>query len=91
MQIFGQNWLLIGSVKSQQIEELMKTGSLSSPEVLWCPSESLQDLVLALKPHVAITNRSLGITSANNLDNKTLSALSKGKTKLFFTGSDGAI
>jgi competence protein ComEC len=91
LQIFGQNWLLIGSVKSQQIEELIKTGGLSSPEVLWCPSESLQDLVLALKPQVAIANRSVGITSANNLDNKTLSALSKGKTKLFFTGSDGAI
>ncbi|MEO3704214.1 ComEC/Rec2 family competence protein [Trichormus azollae] len=91
LQIFGQNWLLIGSLKSQQIEELMKTGGLSSPEVLWCPSESLQDLVLALKPQVAIANHSLGIRSANNLDNKTLSALSKGKTKLFFTGSDGAI
>ena len=91
LQIFGQNWLLIGSVKSQQIEELIRTGGLSSPEVLWCPSESLQDLVLALKPQVAIANRSVGITSANNLDNKTLSALSKGKTKLFFTGSDGAI
>lgn len=90
LQIFGQNWLLIGSVKSQQIEQLMKTGGLSSPEVLWCPSESLQDLVLALKPQVAIANRSVGI-AANSLDNKALSALSKGKTKLFFTGRDGAI
>ncbi|WP_413172960.1 ComEC/Rec2 family competence protein [Anabaena azotica] len=91
LQIFGQNWLLIGSVKSQQIEQLIKTGGLSSPEVLWCPSESLQDLVLALKPQVAIANRSVGIASANSVDNKALSALSKGKTKLFFTGRDGAI
>ncbi|MBK1986152.1 ComEC/Rec2 family competence protein [Sphaerospermopsis aphanizomenoides BCCUSP55] len=84
LQIFGQNWLLIGSVKSQQIQQLVKTGGLSSPQVLWCPSESLKDLVLALQPQVAIA-------SANNLDSKTLSAISKGKTKLFFTGEDGAI
>ncbi|MEA5554814.1 ComEC/Rec2 family competence protein [Anabaena cylindrica UHCC 0172] len=84
LQVFGQNWLLVGSVKSQQIEQLMKTGDLSRPQVLWCPSESLQDLVLALQPQVAIA-------TANNLDSKTLSALSGEKTKLFFTGRDGAI
>ncbi|AFZ58929.1 ComEC/Rec2 family competence protein [Anabaena cylindrica FACHB-243] len=84
LQVFGQNWLLVGTVKSQQIEQLMKTGDLSSPQVLWCPSESLQDLVVALKPQVAIA-------TANNLDSKTLSSLSQEKTKLFFTGRDGAI
>jgi competence protein ComEC len=84
LQIFNQNWLLVGNIKSQQIKELIKSGDLSSPQVLWCPSESLQDLVLALKPQIAIS-------SANNLDNKTLSSLSKGETKLFFTGKDGAI
>ncbi|MBD2296952.1 ComEC/Rec2 family competence protein [Anabaena sphaerica FACHB-251] len=84
LQIFGQNWLLVGSVKSQQITQLLKSGDLSRPQVLWCPSESLQDLVVALQPQVAIA-------SANNLDSKTLSALSKGQTKLFFTGRDGAI
>jgi competence protein ComEC len=84
LQIFNQNWLLVGNIKSQQIKELIKGGDLSSPQVLWCPSESLQDLVLALKPQVAIS-------PANNLDDKTLSSLSKGETKLFFTGKDGAI
>ncbi|MEA5578840.1 ComEC/Rec2 family competence protein [Anabaena sp. UHCC 0451] len=84
LQIFGQNWLLVGNITSQQIAQLIKTGDLSRPQVLWCPSESLQDLVVALQPPVAIA-------SANNLDSKTLSALSKGQTKLFFTGKDGAI
>jgi competence protein ComEC len=84
LQIFGQSWLLVGNIKSQQIKELIKSGDLSSPQVLWSPSESLQDLVLALKPQIAIS-------PANNLDRKTLSSLSKGQTKLFFTGKDGAI
>ncbi|WP_353932937.1 ComEC/Rec2 family competence protein [Okeanomitos corallinicola TIOX110] len=84
LQIFGQNWLLVGTVKSQQIEQLVKNGDLSSPQVLWCPPESLQDLVEVLKPSVAIA-------TTNNLNSKTLSAISKGNTKLFFTGRDGAI
>ncbi|MFO5472543.1 MAG: ComEC/Rec2 family competence protein, partial [Dolichospermum sp.] len=84
LQIFNQNWLLVGNIKSQQIQELVKSGDLSSPQVLWCPSESLQDLILALKPQIAIT-------PANGLDSKTLSSLSKGETKLFFTGKDGAV
>ncbi|MFM2064161.1 MAG: hypothetical protein RLZZ507_3832 [Cyanobacteriota bacterium] len=84
LQLFGQNWLLVGSITSQQIAQLIKTGDLSSPQVLWCPSESLQDLVKALQPQVAIA-------SDNNLDQKTLDSISKGQTKLFFTGKDGAI
>jgi len=84
LQIFNQNWLLVGNIKSQQIQELIKSGDLSSPQVLWCPSESLQDLILALKPQIAIA-------PTNNLDSKILSSLSKGQMKLFFTGKDGAI
>ncbi|MEI6441585.1 MAG: ComEC/Rec2 family competence protein [Nostocales cyanobacterium ELA583] len=84
LQIFNQNWLLVGNIKSQQIKELIKSGVLSSPQVLWCPSESLQDLVLALKPQIAIS-------PTDNLDSKRLSSLSKGGTKFFFTGKDGAI
>jgi competence protein ComEC len=84
LQIFGQNWLLIGSIKSQQIEQLVKTGVLSIPTVLWCPPESLQYLVTALKPRVAIA-------SHNNLDSKTLADFQKENIQLFFTGRDGAI
>ena len=47
LQIFGQNWLLVGNVKSQEIRKLIKTGGLPRPQVLWCTSESLQDLVIS--------------------------------------------
>jgi competence protein ComEC len=84
LQIFGQNWLLVGNMKSQDITQLIKNGGLAHPQVLWCNPESLKGLVLALQPQVAIV-------SSSNLDAKTLSELSKEKTKLFFTGRDGAI
>jgi competence protein ComEC len=84
LQIFNQNWLLVGDIQPQQVKELIKNGDLSSPYVLWSPSESLQDLVLALKPKIAIS-------PGNNLDSKTLSSLTKSQTKIFLTGKDGAI
>ncbi len=84
LQIQGQNWLLVGNLKSQEIQQLVKTGGLPRPQVLWCAPEALKDLVLALQPKVAIA-------SSANLDAKTLSELSKSQTKLFFTGRDGAI
>ncbi|NET01673.1 MAG: DUF4131 domain-containing protein [Sphaerospermopsis sp. SIO1G1] len=84
LQVFGKNWLLVGRVKSQQIEQLVKDGMVSSPQVLWCPSESLQDLIKVLQPPVAIA-------TTNNLDSKALSKISNGKTQVFLTGRDGAI
>ncbi|QSJ15655.1 ComEC/Rec2 family competence protein [Nostoc sp. UHCC 0702] len=84
LQILGQSWLIVGNVKPQEVLKLVQTGGWPSPQVLWCNPESLQDLVIALKPQVAIA-------SSNNLDAKTLSELSKSQTKLFFTGRDGAI
>ncbi|WP_414564519.1 MULTISPECIES: ComEC/Rec2 family competence protein [unclassified Anabaena] len=84
MQIQGQNWLLVGNVKSREVEQLVKTGNLIRPQVLWCSPQSLKDLVEILQPQVAIA-------SAANLDAKTLSELSKHQTQLFFTRDDGAI
>ncbi|RCJ38679.1 competence protein [Nostoc minutum NIES-26] len=84
LQILGQSWLIVGNVKSQEALKLVKTVGLSNPQVLWCTPDSLKDLVIALKPQVAIA-------SSSNLDSKTLSDLSKSQTKLFFTGRDGAI
>ncbi|MCG6138259.1 MAG: ComEC/Rec2 family competence protein [Nostoc sp. LLA-1] len=84
MQIQGQNWLLVGNVKSQEVEQLVKTGNLIRPQVLWCSPQSLKDLVQILQPQVAIA-------SAANLDAKTLSELSKHQTQIFFTRDDGAI
>ncbi|MDB9321535.1 ComEC/Rec2 family competence protein [Nodularia spumigena CS-591/04] len=83
-QIQGQNWLLVGNVKSQEVEQLYKAGSLLRPQVLWCSPQSLRDLVQMFQPQVAIA-------SYGNVDSKTLSELSKNQTQLFFTRDDGAI
>lgn len=84
LQILDQNWLLVGNVKSKEVQQLVKNGSLPRPQVLWCAPESLKDLVIALQPQVAIA-------SSANFDPKTLSELNQSQTKLFFTGRDGAI
>ncbi|WP_375515033.1 ComEC/Rec2 family competence protein [uncultured Nostoc sp.] len=84
LQILDQNWLLVGNIKSKEVQQLVKSGSLPHPQVLWCASQSLKDLVIALQPQVAIA-------SSANLDQKSLSELNKSQTKLFFTGRDGAI
>ncbi|MEH1770808.1 ComEC/Rec2 family competence protein [Nostoc sp.] len=84
LQILDQNWLLVGNVKSKEVKQLVKNGSLPHPQVLWCAPESLKDLVIALQPQVAIA-------SSANFDPKTLSELNQSQTKLFFTGRDGAI
>ncbi|WP_375470051.1 ComEC/Rec2 family competence protein [uncultured Nostoc sp.] len=84
LQILEQNWLLVGNIKSKEIQKLVKNGSLPHPQVLWCAPQSLKDLVIALKPEVAIA-------SSGNFDLKALSELNKTQTKLFFTGRDGAI
>ncbi|MDB9375619.1 ComEC/Rec2 family competence protein [Nodularia sphaerocarpa] len=83
-QIQGQNWLLVGNVKSQEVEQLYKAGSLLRPQVLWCSPQSLRELVQMFQPQVAIA-------SYGNVDSKTLSELSKNQTQLFFTRDDGAI
>ncbi|MEH2311345.1 MAG: ComEC/Rec2 family competence protein [Nostoc sp.] len=84
LQILDQNWLLVGNIKSKEIQKLVKNGSLPHPQVLWCAPQSLKDLVIALKPEVAIA-------SSANFDPKVLSELNPSQTKLFFTGRDGAI
>ncbi|AFY32714.1 ComEC/Rec2 family competence protein [Calothrix sp. PCC 7507] len=84
MQIQDQNWLLVGDIKSNEIAQLVKTGALPRPQVLWCPPQSLKDLVLALQPQIAIASEA-------DLEPKVLSELSQSQTKLFFTGRDGAI
>jgi competence protein ComEC len=84
LQIQGQNWLLVGNLKSKEIQQLVKFGALPRPQVLWCVPESLKDLVLALQPEIAIA-------SSPDVEPKVVSELSQTQTKLFFTGRDGAI
>jgi competence protein ComEC len=84
IQIQDQNWLLVGDIKSNEIAQLVKTGALPHPQVLWCSPQALKNLVVALQPKVAIA-------SSADLEPKALSELSQSQTKLFFTGRDGAI
>jgi competence protein ComEC len=84
LQVQGQNWLFVGNKNTEELRNFSQTAKSLRPQVLWCDSESLQELVSALQPQVAITNNP-------NLDEKTLSELNKSQTKLFFTGRDGSI
>jgi len=83
LKIFDQDWLLTGSIKSAEITDFIKNADLSSPQVVWCPKESIQDLVSTLQPKVVISN--------NSLEENALSKFSEAKIKLFFTGRDGAV
>lgn len=84
MQIQNQSWLLVGNLKPDELRQLLKNKALPQPQVLWCATESLKDLVLGLQPQVAIAPNA-------DFDPKILSQLSQSQTKLFFTGRDGAI
>ncbi|WP_017653887.1 ComEC/Rec2 family competence protein [Fortiea contorta] len=84
LQIQDQNWLLVGDIKSNEIEQLVKAGALPRPQILWCSPQSLKDLVAALQPQIAIA-------AAADIEPKALTELNQSQTKLFFTGRDGAI
>lgn len=84
LQILGQSWLLVGDVKSPEVLRVMKKGGWTSPQVLWCQSDALKDLVTTLKPQIAIA-------STGNIDSNTLAELNKTSTKIFLTAQDGAI
>ncbi len=84
LQVLGQSWLLVGDVEAKEVERIMKAGGWPSPQVLWCNAESLKDLVMMLKPQVAIA-------SSGSLETTVLSELSKTSTKVFVTAQDGAI
>jgi competence protein ComEC len=84
MQIQQQVWLFIGNVKPTEIHQLIQTGKLAHPQVIWCPGESLKELVTNLQPQVAIA-----ITA--NIEQKALSQLNQSQTRIYFTGKEGAI
>ncbi len=84
MQISDKSWLFVGNQKPEELRELIKTQSLPLAQVLWCPTNSLKELVPALQPQVAIAPNA-------NLETKDLSVLNQSKTQIFFTGTDGAI
>lgn len=83
IQVLNQNWLFVGDIEPTELRQLT-TGGIPRPQVLWCSSRLLKELVPALQPQVAIA-------PSANFDPKTLSELQQSQTKLFFTGRDGAI
>ncbi|MDY6901855.1 MAG: ComEC/Rec2 family competence protein [Cyanobacteriota bacterium] len=84
MQIGNQSWLFVGNQKPEELRKLMKNSNLPRPQVLWCPTKSLRELVPALQPQVAIAPDA-------KLETKDLSILNQSKTQVLFTGRDGAI
>ncbi|MEL7241167.1 MAG: ComEC/Rec2 family competence protein [Cyanobacteria bacterium J06573_2] len=84
MQIGNQSWLFVGNQKPEELRKLIKTSNFPRPQVLWCPTKSLKQLVPALQPQVAIAPDA-------KLETKDLSILNQSKTQLLFTGRDGAI
>jgi competence protein ComEC len=85
LQIHAQAWLLLGNLKPHELQKLALTQRLPRAQVLWWSGESLAtDLLNRLEPEVAIA-------SSVTLNPNTASALRQAKTKLFWTGRDGAI
>ncbi|MEA5598588.1 ComEC/Rec2 family competence protein [Rivularia sp. UHCC 0363] len=84
MQILDRSWLFVGNTEPNELRQLIETQSLPRPQVLWCPTKSLKELVIALQPEVAIAPNP-------DLEAKDVSILNQSKTQLFFTGRDGAI
>lgn len=84
LNILGQNWLLIGNLEPEELSQLVKSGGLPHPQVLWCPGQSVKELVMTLQPQVAIA-------SYTTLDPQTLSELNQSPTKVFLTARDGAV
>ncbi|NJL81304.1 MAG: competence protein, partial [Richelia sp. SM2_1_7] len=79
-----RSWLFVGNAEPNELRKLIESQSLPRPQVLWCPTKSLKELVIALQPEVAIA-------PDPNLEPKDISVLNQSKTQLFFTGRDGAI
>jgi competence protein ComEC len=84
MQIQGKSWLLVGNLKPTELKKIINSGAIPSSQVLWCPPQILKELVTTLQPEVAIT------TTAD-INPKIVSEIAGTKTRLLFTGRDGAI
>lgn len=85
LQIQGQSWLILENINLKEQKKLTLTGSLPRVQVLWWSGKSLNtDLLKLVRPEVAIA-------SSASLAPDTMFRLREGKTKLFWTGRDGAI
>ncbi|HEY9611310.1 ComEC/Rec2 family competence protein [Allocoleopsis sp.] len=84
-QLRYQSWLLLGEMKSEAQQQLIKSRNIPPVQVLWWSGESLApDLLKALQPKVAIA-------SSKTVDLDTAKLLQRAKIPLYWTGRDGAI
>ena len=84
-QLRGQTWLWLGPVTPDQQLQLLKSGSLHQVQVLWWSGKRLKrEFLEALHPQVAIA-------SATTVNSESIDLLRALKTRLYWTGRDGAI
>ncbi len=85
LQIRDKSWLLLGSIKADAQQQLVKNSNLLPVDVLWWSGERLTpELLEALQPKVAIA-------SSNTVDLDTAQLIRNAKIPLYWTGRDGAI
>ncbi|GAB4182598.1 MAG: ComEC/Rec2 family competence protein [Coleofasciculaceae cyanobacterium] len=85
LQIRYESWLLLGEMKPDVQQKLVKSRNLPQVKVLWWSGERLSpDLLKALQPKVAIA-------SSKIVDLDTAKLLQKSQIPIYWTGRDGAI
>lgn len=83
--IDGQNWLFIGSLKSEEQKQLLITEKFPKVDVLWTSGQRITaELLKVVQPKVVIV-------SADTVDLETVANVNQAKIKLFITGKDGAV
>jgi competence protein ComEC len=94
LQIRNLTWLLLGEIKLEDQQQLVKTGNLRKVQVLCWSGKSLSaELLDVLSPQFAIAQGSLAspIASSDTVDLETAKLLRNKKIQLYWTGRDGAI
>lgn len=85
LQIRYESWLLLGEMKLEVQQQLVKNRSLPSVNVLcWSGEQLSPDLLKALQPKIAIA-------SSKIVDLDTAKLLQKSQIPIYWTGRDGAI
>ena len=84
-QIHHQTWLWVSPLTPDQQTQLLKSGDLHPVQVLWWSGKRLKrEFLEALHPQVAIA-------SASTVNSEAIDLLRDLKTRLYWTGRDGAI
>ena len=80
-----ETWLMLGEIAPEAQKKLVATGTLKPAQVLWWSGKTLTpELLKAVGPKVAIA-------FADEIDPETAVQLQKTKTRIFWTGRDGAL